>query len=371
MQRYVSIILANALVLAVLGWFGYLHETDSDAYYLAVQEDAPMEWSTCAAFFLAAFLHWYEAYRRRGHTRSALFAVALGVFCLIFAGEEISWFQRVAGYQPPDYFLANNYQQEFNFHNVMSTDLRKLTLQLIMFGYGVALPLLFIFKVPREFGSKIGIIGPPISMVPAFGASYLLYYTYPWSYCGEIAEMMLGLCFLFAPILRLMDSSARITNLDKLWIRPLLVADAWILSFALGVTASTTMFDPSTENPFAKQTTAIEIAALEHDFTNIVFDKDPPSWTKENRHYRIFTLIRKKDVDSLRDGNFVDAAIASGDEDRAQFFIDPWKTAYWTRLRKRSGEMVITLYSFGPNRRRDSTRGELRGDDIGTVIRVR
>jgi hypothetical protein len=65
-------------------------------------------------------------------------------------------------------------------------------------------------------------------------------------------------------------------------------------------------------------------------------------------------------------------ATAQGDEDRATFLIDPWNSPYWARIRPRSRtrETVITLYSFGPNRRRDSTRTELRGDDIGTVIKL-
>ncbi len=370
MSKYASAVVANALVLIVLGWFSHLHSSDSDMYYLSVQEDAPMEWATCAAFFLAALVHWFEANRLRGHTPSRLFAIGLGLFCFIFAGEEISWFQRVAGYQSPEYFLANNFQQEFNFHNVMSTDLRKLTLQAIMFGYGVALSLLFVFRVPRELGAKIGIIAPPAVLVPSFGAAFWLYNTYPWSYCGEVSEMMLGLCFLFAPILRLMASSEGLPVFQRRWVGPFFVADAWVLSFALGVTASATMLDPTAQNPFAQQIAAIEIAALETDFKNLIFDETRPSWTRKSTHSRLFTIVNEKRVKPLKKGEFVDAATAIGEDDRARFFIDPWKSPYWARLRKRDDEMVITLYSFGPNRRRDSTRGELRGDDIGKIIRI-
>jgi hypothetical protein len=293
LARNASAILANALVLAVLAWFGYLHETDSDAYYLAVQEDAPMEWATFAAFALAALLHAYEARRRRDHTLSFLFLMGLALFCFLFAGEEISWGQRVAGYQSPEYFLANNYQQELNFHNVIPTDLRKLVLQAIMLGYGVLLPLLALFKTPRAQLDKFGVVCPPAAMAPSFAACFALHFWYPWSYCGEVSEMMLALSFLFSPILRLTGASKPLPELNRQWIRPFLVADAWILSFALGVTASASPLDPTATDPFAQQQTEAEIQALEKDLASILEQSKRPGWSKDSSHRRLFTLVEE------------------------------------------------------------------------------
>jgi hypothetical protein len=42
---------------------------------------------------------------------------------------------------------------------------------------------------------------------------------------------------------------------------------------------------------------------------------------------------------------------------RRRYAIDPWGTAYW--IRYTSGGKRLTVYSFGPNRRRDEG-----GDDI-------
>jgi hypothetical protein len=47
-------------------------------------------------------------------------------FCFVVAGKEASWGQRLMGYQPSEYFLANNFQQELNVHNVIETSTRKL-----------------------------------------------------------------------------------------------------------------------------------------------------------------------------------------------------------------------------------------------------
>ena len=55
--------------------------------------------------------------------------------------EEISWRQRVFGHRPPEYFLAQNYQQELNVHNLASMRLRRLTFRAIILAYLVLLPL--------------------------------------------------------------------------------------------------------------------------------------------------------------------------------------------------------------------------------------
>lgn len=54
----------------------------------------------------------------------------------------------------------------------------------------------------------------------------------------------------------------------------------------------------------------------------------------------------------------------------SDYFIDPWDTAYWVRDRcnEDTGERVVFVYSMGPNRRGDSSRWRIRGDDIGVYV---
>ena len=56
---------------------------------------------------------------------------------------------------------------------------------------------------------------------------------------------------------------------------------------------------------------------------------------------------------------------------RRQFAIDPWGMAYWIRSEPTDTDAVITVYSFGPNRRRDSQPGTATGDDVVRVGRIR
>jgi hypothetical protein len=46
---------------------------------------------------------------------------------------------------------------------------------------------------------------------------------------------------------------------------------------------------------------------------------------------------------------------------RRRFAVDPWGTAYWIRVRRAEEGTVVSVYSFGPNRRRDDSPGS---DDI-------
>lgn len=101
-----SIVVLTFLVAAVL--------SESSLYYHAVQEDGVLEWATFWAFVVAGVMYLGNAVRQLSRTAVLpWFACGLGLFCLIVALEEISWGQRLFGFQAPEYFLEENFQQEF------------------------------------------------------------------------------------------------------------------------------------------------------------------------------------------------------------------------------------------------------------------
>ena len=55
-------------------------------------------------------------------------------------------------------------------------------------------------------------------------------------------------------------------------------------------------------------------------------------------------------------------------EERARFFLDPWNYPYWVQCTRDGDRRFNYVYSFGPNRRRESTEWEVLGDDIGAVF---
>ena len=72
-------------------------------------------------------------------------------------------------------------------------------------------------------------------------------------------------------------------------------------------------------------------------------------------------------------GRFVALTDRGLPEERAAYFLDPWNSPYWIRDRceRREERRSVFVYSFGPNRVRDSTRFEIREDDVGAYLRRR
>ncbi|HYI98122.1 MAG TPA: hypothetical protein VEX36_00360 [Thermoleophilaceae bacterium] len=120
-----------------------------------IQEDGIVEWVGTLGFlvasgcFLAAFLLTRRTENRSRYTlvkRLSLLALALLLF--VFAGEEISWGQRLLGLETPESLQTANVQSETNLHNL---DLLQNTLsvdrlfQMFWIGLGVLVPLLAAF----------------------------------------------------------------------------------------------------------------------------------------------------------------------------------------------------------------------------------
>ncbi|MCP4203713.1 MAG: hypothetical protein GY769_17485 [bacterium] len=355
------VILANLLILAFAIAAGLIESSNSRLYYALVQEDGTLEWMTFWAFFLAAvgFVIAARAQRRAGGGMPWL-TLGLALFSVVVAMEEISWGQRVLGYRPPEYFLEQNFQQEFNVHNVFDTSLRKLALKTTILGFGVVLPLLALAtpvkKLVRRFGPAIA----PLGLIPAFAVTYWIYEEYPWKFSGEIVELMLGLGFLFAAVPPV-GLAKLLPDGDSRRILAVFAVTA-VLGFAsFGYSRYATANDPE-----RIETARAELGALAEDFTR----RGRPI-SRCGTHKRVFSWGEKySQLDRLSEGRFARLVDQGLPEPRAGYFIDPWNTAYWIRHKcsKSKRREIAFLYSFGPNRRRNSTDWELLEDDVGIVI---
>jgi hypothetical protein len=169
-------LLANVLVLMVVAACALLARLDPDLFYSSVQEDEWLEWATVWSLLAASFLFVRSAWAD-WKLRQSLpwFPAGLALFCLWVAMEEISFGQRLLGYRPPAYFLEHNYQQELNLHNVLQQDLRKLGLKVVLLGYGVLLPLLMLPAPSRQLLRRLGVVAPPLALLPIFVGSYIFY----------------------------------------------------------------------------------------------------------------------------------------------------------------------------------------------------
>ena len=356
-------IVANLLIVIVFAFGWLVFGLDGDLYYRSVQEDEYLEWASVWAFVAAAALYLRHALGAPFDPKHAWFVIGLALFCLFVALEEISWGQRLFGYRPPAYFLEFNYQQELTVHNIIDTDLRKLAFQFVAFGYGVILPLTMLVPVVGRHLERFGLVAPPAALIPAFLATGIVQVIYPLKYTGEWAEMMLGLCFLFSAMsigttMVPSDARARPHPAGRLAI-------AWIIVFAAGVATSAATRLQSGSNEAYVQFARFELEALKRDF----MASDNMSLC--GRHKRLYTIATQYGMSELFDGEFARLTRRELPEQRAAFLLDPWNHAYWIRdtCETRNRERTIFIYSFGPNRRRDSTKSTVGGDDLAVVIR--
>jgi hypothetical protein len=330
------------------------------AYAAGVQEDGGLEWMTFWGFALAAalFLLYARAEYREG--TFPWFRLGLAAFCLLVALEEISWGQRVLGYRPPSYFLEQNYQQEFNFHNLVDTTLRKLALKAILIGYGVALPICGLFERSRTLMDRLRIHPPPWQLAPAFLTAAVAYQVYPWKFTGELVELVMAIAFLFSALL---DPPAGSLDTGSTSITRLLAASLAV--FLLGWASGSLNVRSHRAHPANLEAAQVEADAIKLDLLALGGDDLA---TKCGLHKRLYTWVNREDAEALFGGRFAALTAQGLPPERAEFFIDPWNSPYWVRHRCTSDQQQVTIYSFGPNRRRDSEPSRLGGDDIGVTI---
>ena len=85
-------------------------------------------------------------------------------------------------------------------------------------------------------------------------------------------------------------------------------------------------------------------------------------------HKRVHTFAREYGQNYLYEGRFAKHLAGTGDRTRARYFLDPWNMPWWIRHACRDGGVEVVVYSFGPNRRRDSSGPDAAGDDIAAGV---
>ncbi|MGI9290570.1 MAG: hypothetical protein ACR2QG_04730 [Gammaproteobacteria bacterium] len=359
-----TVIIANLLVIAFLLTAWVLTTYFEDLYYLSVQEDLHLEWATFWAFAAAAYTYILAARHSRATGTHYWLALLTALFCLLVAMEEISWGQRLFNYQPGEYFLAENFQQEANLHNVIDTDYRKLTLKAVILGFGVLLPLLALIPALANLFSRLNMPVPSLGLMPAFALTFLLYEIYPWKHTGEWVELMLGFCFLFAGLHHLYQcrnhaSEDRNTSLSVLTLAGWMVA-IWGISIVTVPLTQLSLTDDLTRSVAAQQ----EVKKLGRDLLS------KGRLLKCGNHKRVYTYMEKYEFYWLQEGEFATSLAGDGFPERGEYMLDPWNNPYWIRDKcaSSSRQRYAFIYSFGPNGRRESTAEDIGGDDIGIRI---
>ncbi len=201
-------------VLALLTWAGILtlHKVASQAYVWLGSEDKPGENMT-SVFYLAAgvlvLVRVVAALRSGGAPAQAVIPFLIATFFIFVGGEEISWGQRLFGFETPEAISSNNVQGEATLHNLAIFDrggaiLNQHTmLNLIALTMGVMIPLCYRFvPMARVMADRLGYPAPPVSVVLWFVVGLLHGQTIAkssphWSHT-EIKELIFSFGFFLS-----------------------------------------------------------------------------------------------------------------------------------------------------------------------------
>lgn len=157
-----------------------------------MREDRLVEWSSATIFFAAFALRARAALRTRRP-----FDGLVALFCLFVAGEEISWGQRLIGFESPAFFLDHNRQEETTLHNFADVFGKpKWTLVAMLSGFGLVLPATAATSAGAHTLKRIGLTAPPPQLAWWFGACVALLLWYPLRFTGEWVELLASGMFL-------------------------------------------------------------------------------------------------------------------------------------------------------------------------------
>lgn len=333
----------HALAAGFVAACAWLALRQPDVYSAAMQEDRFVEWATVCFFAAAGVLLLVRAVRRR-----RVFDALVGLFCLFFAGEEMSWGQRLFGLTPPAYFLENNTQQEMNVHNFgVLFGSPKWPLMVVLVGYCALLPAIALTDRGRRLLSRVGATPPPTPTLPWFVAAIVLLYWYPFRFTGEWVELLVGATFFVA---------------SGTPAAAMLLASAGVGAASVALAALSAR---GTSEPERVACATAEVQALADGLAIGGAQRDLVEarsihkrlWTLRNEDYVDFNVLERRLAD-VQCGGKAEALY------RRRYGVDPWGTAYWVRT-ARDGPTVATVYSFGPNRRRDlDSDATHAGDDV-------
>lgn len=342
-------VVASVLILLMLAVAFAFWAADTGLYRQIIREDGPVEWMTFWAFALAGVLSLLALAREASleHPLRTLYLAAFALGALAVAMEEISWGQRLFGFQPPERFLADNFQQELNLHNLADSATRKGILTALLIGFGILFPV--VARLPRagRLLEQWMLPAPSLALIPGFVALVVVYLLYPIDSTGEWVELGAGLCFFFAALGY--PGKPNGSSLLLLGSTPLL----------LGAVTPLLLVTPA--DPKRIETATLESQALAQDFKNRRLR------SRCGVHKRIYTFVQDYGAGNLARGAWGQLDFAEGaDALRREYFLDPWNQPYWIwHVCSGDRPSVVFVYSFGPDRRRDSSRDGVIADDVG------
>ncbi|TNE97721.1 MAG: hypothetical protein EP326_10965 [Deltaproteobacteria bacterium] len=190
-------------LVAIVGMV--LSYTNKQFYeHVYVTEDGWIEYLTFLALLLGSILCWHRANILKPF-RGKFFAFCLTMMGFLFlfgALEEISYAQRLIGFETPEWFKIHNTQGEFNFHNLKFGDFKVnryifgTFLGILVVLYFLVMPFLYVkLEKVKNLVDKFAIPVPKLFHIAAYILLAIIVKFIDSSRKGEILEF--GGCWIF------------------------------------------------------------------------------------------------------------------------------------------------------------------------------
>jgi hypothetical protein len=178
------------------------HFTDTATLTWISREDGLIEQITAFIFLVCSLLSAHTAIKVHSRYRRIVFGLFAIGFFLCF-GEEISWGQRILGFETPEAFQEYNVQNEFNLHNLGGYLIDHMFIAGV-FLYGFIFPLLtwkhpFWHNLFDKFGIPISSVGLAVGfLIISMLHDWTVYRILPETVfsIGELREMVASIGFL-------------------------------------------------------------------------------------------------------------------------------------------------------------------------------
>ncbi|TCK17155.1 tetratricopeptide repeat protein [Thiogranum longum] len=167
-------------------------------YIRATYEDMYGEWTQTFLFATAFVLSLLLTTSPNRRQRPFFILLSIALFYVVM--EEISWGQRLFGFETPDFFRRYNLQDETNIHNLLVGPVSTLTKQFIEYAlasaltlYGLVYPLLIRARwQPALTLESSGLVAPPLYLWPFFVTAAFLELGQLNFNEAEIAEVLIA-----------------------------------------------------------------------------------------------------------------------------------------------------------------------------------
>jgi hypothetical protein len=197
----------------------YLHYFQRSALDWLTREDGVFEWTTAGFYLWAAILFVLAV---RGLKIGRIWLAGLSLMCFMVAGEEVSWGQRVFGFDTPESLEESNVQSEFNFHNVdgLHQNIRLLGLLIVLVVF-VAIPVTQrSITFLRDFYDRMEAPIAPLAAIPwalvamGFMAAPRVFGSGTDFGLDEVGETLLSIAFFMFGWAQVVESKQRVTHTE-------------------------------------------------------------------------------------------------------------------------------------------------------------